>query len=564
MGRPPSGRSAWRWGLGWLAAAALVIAACAISFHPVVPGYFLADDFGVVQLLASKPPWHTLTLFTTPWTESAFGSPLDELRPTVALAFQMGAWLGDTPASYHGVVLAVHTLNALLVLAIARTVARLGWPAALFAAVLFAALPVQAETAAWLQGLSDSVPTASYLATFLAYARWRQTARGGWYVAACALCLLALFSKQSLITVLATLLSYDVLRAGRLPPLRWAAWRPYLPFLLLTVGYLVLRYALFGQAVREDRLTLQTLAYFAEVQAVAVQQLLLGGVPPPGSAAQWLLGAGLLAAAGVGAVLAWRARHMARPAGCHGAASLGWALLFFGPVWWLIATLPLVMTYHAPRHLCLASAGVAVALGAALQWSAAQGGRPARLAATTAGLALITLAAILLHRPLGEWSHATRQSEQILRELEREALAAPAGSLLVVSAPAVATPAGGWQDRVWVWAWALPFAARPPFLADDLTARVHLLYISQLDCCADADARAAWAVLMRERLATWAAADAALPVVLLYWPADGGTLQRRTEAEQPDLRARVLALAASPSAEALDAAINALAPQVLR
>src|SRR5829696_4767839 len=69
----------------------LVCLASSLPFLSTLPGYFLSDDFGVVQLLAQKPPLHVLSLFTSPWTESIYGVPQDELRPTVALAFQFSS-----------------------------------------------------------------------------------------------------------------------------------------------------------------------------------------------------------------------------------------------------------------------------------------------------------------------------------------------------------------------------------------------------------------------------------------------------------------------------------------
>ena len=56
----------------------------------------------------------------------------------------------------------------------ARVVAGLPLPIAVFAGAVFALLPVQAETVAWITGRVDSLPAAFYIATFLALLRWRK------------------------------------------------------------------------------------------------------------------------------------------------------------------------------------------------------------------------------------------------------------------------------------------------------------------------------------------------------------------------------------------------------
>ena len=105
----------------------------------------------------------------------------------------------------------MHAGNALLVMAIARTVLALSPLAAAFAAIVFAVLPGQAESVAWVTGRVDSMPAFFYLATFLAYARWRQHHRWSAYASSLALFFVALFSKQNTITMVATLAAYELI-----------------------------------------------------------------------------------------------------------------------------------------------------------------------------------------------------------------------------------------------------------------------------------------------------------------------------------------------------------------
>src|SRR5581483_607359 len=106
----------------------------------------------------------------------------------------------------------------------------LGWLAASFAGLIFALLPIQAEVGSWISGRADSIPSSLYLGSLLLFGLWRQQKssippigqmygshvgaafRGpGLFAGSCALFFAALFSKQSAITMLATLLSYDLL-----------------------------------------------------------------------------------------------------------------------------------------------------------------------------------------------------------------------------------------------------------------------------------------------------------------------------------------------------------------
>lgn len=158
----------------WIAALA-VAAAAILPLLSTLDAYFIADDFGLIQLFSNKPPLHFLTLFTTPWTETIYGPPADELRPTVQLSYQIDSlWGAGNPFGYHLGSIALHTANALLVLAIARGLARLPWPAATFAGMVFALMPVQAEVGAWISGRADSIPAAFYLGSLLAYGLWRR------------------------------------------------------------------------------------------------------------------------------------------------------------------------------------------------------------------------------------------------------------------------------------------------------------------------------------------------------------------------------------------------------
>jgi hypothetical protein len=243
------------------------------------------------------------------------------------------------------------------VMSIARRLGGAALPAAAFAGVLFALLPIHAEAVAWISGRADSIPALFYLAAFLSYASWRRSGAGWQYTAALGAFFLALFSKQSAITMLATLAMYDLLTSGRAGPAKAharavGAWLlPYVPFAGLTLGYLGLRYVLFGNAVREHQISLQTLTTFAERQATYLKTLALGSsligaewttqeLGLAGRAITWL---------GIAVALVLVASEVRRGASVRAASAaarlrLRGLLLFFGPTWWLISVAPLAVT----------------------------------------------------------------------------------------------------------------------------------------------------------------------------------------------------------------------------
>lgn len=493
--------------------------AATVPFLSTLNTYFIADDFGVLHLFSKKPPFHVLSLFTQPWTENLYGAWTDEIRPTLALLFQAGWWVGSgSPIPFHAALIALHLASSLTVFGLARTAARLNVASAAGAGLLFALLPVQAEAASWLQGAADSVPTLFMLLTLLGYARWRRDGSRWAYAAAVLAYGLALWSKQSAITVPLLLAAMEVLLERR-PIWRdarfWLAWAP---FAILTALYLGLRLALFGNAVRENQLGVQTVLFLLLSQGTQVFMLVTGLFPPLDQGLWPAAALGLLAAGGV--LLVQEVRRVAR------SEPLDWRayVAFFGPAWWIAAVGPLAVTYVTPRHLYFEAAGFAILVASVLASAVRVRATWRRPIATAAGAVLLACIVALLPR-VEEWNAAGRLSRTILTDLEREALAAPSGSLLVVGAP------GGRREVMptWVWAWALPYAAQPPFTRTDLTRRVTLVEPLDPYCCWDGDY---WERQVREGVAAWIASGNQ-EVVVLVWDPGSGQVSRATSREDP-------------------------------
>jgi hypothetical protein len=516
----------------------------AVSLLAVIPylstlhSYFLGDDFGLVALYSQKDWAHFGQLFWMSWTEDIYGQTLDELRPTVAFSYWLDSIFGPgSPLPYHVDNVVLHVLTALLVLGTARLAAGATWPGAAFAAVLFALLPAHAETVSWISGRADSIAALFYLGAFLAYVAWQRV--GGWllYGLSLASFFLALYSKQSAITMIATLAAYDMLVNRGLNRSHLRVLSAYVPFALLTVGHLAQRYLLFGHAVRESQITTDLLLGIGTHQFRQFQILLFGGqwLPNPPVVAGTAL---MLAILTIILLEMWRA-FRGRP------TSLAAQLLFFGPLWWTIQTAPLLVTYSAGRHLYLASVGPAILLALCLDVMFRASSNRRRVMASSLASLVVLVALMRLLPAVEAWNQSARLSEIIQRDVEREATAAPPGSLLLVAAPVAATNKAAFT---WVWSWVAPFAYRPPFTARNFTQRVRFVDALLVSCC-----QRDWVSSIRNTVEEWSTQPDRPPIVVLVWNADTGVLNRGSDVNDPTLREHVLTLLSSPSTSKADA-----------
>ena len=514
-----------------LAVVAIALAAAA-PYARVTGDYFIQDDFGVVALLSSKPAAYFPRWFVTNWMEDIWGYTPDEIRPFPAVTYQLAALGGAaSPVANHVINIAFHAINALLVFGLARSAAGLRTSAALAAALVFAWLPMQAESVAWITGRVDSMPACFYMASFLLFVRWRATAARSLYLASIACCFVALFSKQNTITLPVALVLYD-LCVQRVPlhP-TWRALAPYLPYVALTAAYMALRWALFGEVAREGMMTPDRIGGALLELSTHLKRMVYG---EPGVAMSSVrLGLTVATAVAVTCVLAIRFRGRdLRP--------LARVAIYFVVVWIALGAVPtLVAGYASPRHMYLASAGWAIGLGIAVDALLQTRLRWIRWAAAGSAVALLAVYAVQLHGVVSQWRARAAVSRQAVLDVQREALAAPAGTLIVAGAPRSS------------WDFAIPHALRPPFTETDLTRRVSVVSHSSLHCCA-ADQ---WDRHTRGLLRDWRARPDRPPVIALHWNPQTGALSRLTDAQESYLRFVMEVLPDTGSSAALDEAI---------
>jgi hypothetical protein len=520
--------------LVWLAA--VVVAAACLPYLSSVGDYFLQDDFGVVQLFARRPWTMFPQWFVMPWTEDIWGYKPDELRPFVALTYQLtGKWSPARPELHHLFNIALHAGNALLIMAVARTVIGLTPLAAGFAAVVFAVLPAQVETVVWITGRVDSMPAFFYLATFLFYARWRRDGQARTYLTALALFVVALFSKQSTVTMVATLVGYDLIVARGRQRLRLpSAALAWVPFGLLTAGFLLLRRSIFGHSLRPGPESAHEIAGVLTMFGHHIRRTMTGDLLPPGTA-DVAMAAFLVV--GVVAIVSHstsgdRSRFVR-------------GLCFFGVVWFAIGLAPVALAgYESPRHAYLASVGWAFSVALIVEgfYLRATGNLIVRRAVIGFAAAIIGVYVVRLQPVLHTWHMAADISKAGVSKVQEEAAAGARGTLIIAGLPRKS------------WEWASPFMLEPPYAPAGVRDRVHLITPWRLHCCGPH----LWDAYTRGQLQEWIRTSPRPPIVVWRFELETGTLSRITDTQFPDLKEIVPVLLQTGTTDTLDGVIQGI------
>lgn len=355
---------------------------------PGLGGFFILDDFAWLDCAADalQHPAHLFTLHISNF-----------FRPIAHGVWALGYSLFQLqPVPYHLMVLGLHTVVALL---FAHLIWRLSSDRFLaFASTLcFFLNPAYSEAVIWISGVTEPIMAIAILATLIAFNRFLARREGLFFGVSLILFVLAHGTKESVV-VLLPLLALLHLGLRLHSSTRCPAWI-YLPFVLVTIAYLLLQYGIQQRSylVIEGQYSVGLHALGGIARSLA--HLLRLGWPPL-----------------VAALLGWLLQHrsLPRPTRQH----LAWAALLLAAV--AVPMVPYAMFRGdalASRYYYLPSLGLALISGLALRTLLRSGRRSLQV------LGILSLAGLALHTSssyggaVERYLRVARQTEQFLHAL---------------------------------------------------------------------------------------------------------------------------------------------------
>ena len=235
--------------------AGIVLLITSMTFLSVLRFEFVYDDY---PLLIDNPlvkSWKFLPQYfiSSMWKQAFVGQFNNYYRPLFMVWARLNyALFGGRPVGWHLGGLALHLTVTWLVYRVIRKMCGrtdLAW----ITALLFGVHPIHHEVTGWVSGATESLFGVFFLAAFLAYLRFRESAKSPWMILSSALYGVALLCKETAI-VLPVLVfihrwasdsSGDNLETERpaggwKPSLQAALWYVPVAFIYLPVRYKVL------------------------------------------------------------------------------------------------------------------------------------------------------------------------------------------------------------------------------------------------------------------------------------------------------------------------------------
>lgn len=374
-----------------------IIILAALIYWPSLGGEFIVDD----RLWATQPAPVLAEVLNRAFLSWGFNESVTGIagppifRPVANLLIGVEHWaFGDNPLPYRLVALLLHSLNAVLVLALlARLFPSAAFGLRLWGAILFLAHPALVESVAWISASAELFMTSFVLAAVLFFLRATTTRRATDRAAFAVFAVAAILSKEA---ALALPLILVLVQHFRRAPL----WAPeIIGAAVMVAAYLVWRQLAIGNHGTIDALAIvptRTLAFaLAHFRYLALPGQQPFSVASPGvavaaSAPAWV-SLGLLF--GVLALALRFPKDWLRPV----LLGLGWISLALWPAY----AIALVGDgYFAGRHAYLPAVGLAI-LATALFSPVPAAHRP--IPAALAVASAVTLAGLSFVAS-GQWS----------------------------------------------------------------------------------------------------------------------------------------------------------------
>jgi hypothetical protein len=471
----------------------------------ITQGYFLADDFGLIQLYRGKSARDFLPLFAGDWAMGIFGKNQQEIRPLVGLSYKTDYALWGVKASgFHASNVVWHALNVVLLFFIGYLLTGKDRVTALLSAALFAAVPVHAGAVSWIAGRGDLISGFFWLASVLCLICFLRSDSTWAYVASVVFFTAGLFSKEPVI-VLPALLAACLLfyrssrRTARVGPVPLLA-----PYLLILVFYLLLRHIAFGNVLDSDE---TDLPLFARRLPSRLGLLLVPLMRDLWQQDARVLALLISAASGILAVLfcvrVYRDRR---------ALASAWPMVLLGCAWYGVALLPLAARGGGEaRHLYIPSAGLCLAAAPLLAALCRHRSGARRAAVVLCIVVFLLINASVLVSMNEAWVRAGRTSRKLHLDFLRLAGSVPRGSFVVFLNPP------SHVRGLFVWGWALPFALQEPF--SPVYRDLVIIETPEVYCCPAEDWWRRTGALFQDLLTR------SSPVYLALWDPGQGRLR---------------------------------------
>ena len=184
------------------------------------------------------------TTFISPLPVETY-EPLPYYRPIVSLTYFVNYHFSKTIQSHHLFNLGVHTLNTILLYLLIFLLFK-NIPLSIFTSLFFAAHPLHISSVVWISGRTDLIACFFFLLTMILFIKRKdhqKLPRQLLLVGATISYILCLFSKETTLALPLFLFVWDYL--SQKEPIRKKII-PYIPFVIITILYLVLRIKVIG------------------------------------------------------------------------------------------------------------------------------------------------------------------------------------------------------------------------------------------------------------------------------------------------------------------------------
>jgi Flp pilus assembly protein TadD len=237
--RQPEGTAYMSGRRGFLVAAALVALLTLVTFAPVREFDFVNyDDLEFVvdnpRVAGGLTPENVAWAWQNPY--EATGGPLTWMSHMLDVEL-----FGLSAGGHHVTSLLLHTLSAIVLLAVLVSMTGSTWRSAAVAA-LFAVHPLHVESVAWVAERKDVLSGLFFFAAVGTYSWYAKRPSASRYAVIALLFVLGLLSKPMVATLPFVLLLLDVWPLGRLPWTTWS-WRSTKPLVLEKLPLLALAVA---------------------------------------------------------------------------------------------------------------------------------------------------------------------------------------------------------------------------------------------------------------------------------------------------------------------------------